>query len=109
MATPGITSFTMSDSIRPNTPRRVDPSAIRTAISRVRVATMNPTTPTIPSAARISTTAGESHGDGLRNQIAQALVDEVLSGDDAGEGHTGQHLNAQLAEHILKGFRRGSG
>ena len=35
--------------------RRVAPSAIRTANSRVRVATMNPTTPTMPSAARIST------------------------------------------------------
>ena len=53
---PGITSFTMPDTMRPNTRRRVDPSAIRTASSRLRVATMNPTTPTMPSAASTSTT-----------------------------------------------------
>ena len=48
-------------------------------------------------------TAGDSHGDGLRHQIAQALVDEVLSGHDAGERHTGQRLDAQLAERGLQG------
>ena len=64
---------------------------------------MNPTTPTMPSAARTAHAAGECHGDGLRNQIAQALVDEVLSGDDAGERHTGQRLDAQLAERSLQG------
>ena len=54
-AMPGITSFTISDSMSRNTRRRVDPSAIRRASSRCRVATMNPTTPTMPSAASTST------------------------------------------------------
>ena len=44
-ATPGITSRSTSRRTNRMTPRREAPSAIRTAISRLRVATMNPITP----------------------------------------------------------------
>jgi hypothetical protein len=43
--TPGSTSFTTSNKTMPSTRRREAPSALRTASSRVRVATINPTTP----------------------------------------------------------------
>ena len=43
--TPGIASFTTSKRIMPIMFPREAPSAARTAISRVRVATINPTTP----------------------------------------------------------------
>jgi hypothetical protein len=43
--TPGSTSFTTSNKTMPSTRRREAPSATRTASSRVRVATINPTTP----------------------------------------------------------------
>jgi hypothetical protein len=56
---------------------------------------MNPTTPTIAESRQNQhDTAGQCHGGGLRNQIADAFLDEVLSGHDAGERHTGRRLNA---------------